>query len=123
VPAIRRALTRERFDVLHVHEPMTPAICTGPTNDDSILCSRPAPYCHPKEKDGRLCDAHRKQWERDGKLRPIRSGTPLVRLPGTSLKVTKATKKRVVVEARRKDRPVAETTREILEAWADANPA
>src|SRR5918912_49499 len=27
VPAIRRALTRERFDVLHVHEPMTPAIC------------------------------------------------------------------------------------------------
>jgi len=27
VPAIRRALTRERFDLLHVHEPMTPAIC------------------------------------------------------------------------------------------------
>jgi phosphatidylinositol alpha-mannosyltransferase len=27
VPAIRRALARERFDVLHVHEPMTPAIC------------------------------------------------------------------------------------------------
>jgi phosphatidylinositol alpha-mannosyltransferase len=27
VPAIRRALERERFDVLHVHEPMTPAIC------------------------------------------------------------------------------------------------
>jgi phosphatidylinositol alpha-mannosyltransferase len=26
VPAIRRALERERFDVLHVHEPMTPAI-------------------------------------------------------------------------------------------------
>jgi phosphatidylinositol alpha-mannosyltransferase len=25
-PAIRRALERERFDVLHVHEPMTPAI-------------------------------------------------------------------------------------------------
>src|ERR671935_1955930 len=27
VPAIRRALQREHFDVLHVHEPMTPAIC------------------------------------------------------------------------------------------------
>ena len=27
VPAIRRALERERFDVLHLHEPMTPAIC------------------------------------------------------------------------------------------------
>ena len=27
VPAVKRALERERFDVLHVHEPMTPAIC------------------------------------------------------------------------------------------------
>jgi phosphatidyl-myo-inositol alpha-mannosyltransferase len=27
VPAIRRALEQQRFDVLHVHEPMTPAIC------------------------------------------------------------------------------------------------
>ena len=27
VPAIRRVLRRERFDVIHVHEPMTPAIC------------------------------------------------------------------------------------------------
>ena len=27
VPAIRRALREEQFDVLHVHEPMTPAIC------------------------------------------------------------------------------------------------
>ncbi len=27
VPAIRRALVQEQFDVLHVHEPMTPAIC------------------------------------------------------------------------------------------------
>jgi phosphatidyl-myo-inositol alpha-mannosyltransferase len=26
---IRRVLTRERFDVLHLHEPMTPAICTA----------------------------------------------------------------------------------------------
>jgi phosphatidylinositol alpha-mannosyltransferase len=26
VPAIRRALEREKFDVLHIHEPMTPAI-------------------------------------------------------------------------------------------------
>jgi phosphatidylinositol alpha-mannosyltransferase len=27
VPAIRRVFQQERFDVLHVHEPMTPAIC------------------------------------------------------------------------------------------------
>jgi phosphatidyl-myo-inositol alpha-mannosyltransferase len=27
VPAIRRVLERERFDLIHVHEPMTPAIC------------------------------------------------------------------------------------------------
>jgi phosphatidylinositol alpha-mannosyltransferase len=27
VAAIRRAFERERFDVIHVHEPMTPAIC------------------------------------------------------------------------------------------------
>jgi len=29
VPRIRRALERERFDVLHLHEPMTPAICVA----------------------------------------------------------------------------------------------
>jgi len=29
VPAIRRALARERFDLIHVHEPMTPAICVA----------------------------------------------------------------------------------------------
>ena len=27
VPAVKRALAREHFDVLHLHEPMTPAIC------------------------------------------------------------------------------------------------
>src|SRR5215210_1361784 len=27
VPAMKRVLERERFDVLHLHEPMTPAIC------------------------------------------------------------------------------------------------
>jgi phosphatidyl-myo-inositol alpha-mannosyltransferase len=27
VPEVRRVLERERFDVLHLHEPMTPAIC------------------------------------------------------------------------------------------------
>jgi phosphatidylinositol alpha-mannosyltransferase len=27
VPLIRRAFERERFDLIHVHEPMTPAIC------------------------------------------------------------------------------------------------
>ena len=27
VPKVRRALLRERFDVLHLHEPMTPVIC------------------------------------------------------------------------------------------------
>jgi phosphatidylinositol alpha-mannosyltransferase len=29
VPRIRRVLEEERFDVLHVHEPMTPAICVA----------------------------------------------------------------------------------------------
>jgi phosphatidylinositol alpha-mannosyltransferase len=29
VPAIRRVLERERFDVIHLHEPMAPAICTA----------------------------------------------------------------------------------------------
>jgi phosphatidylinositol alpha-mannosyltransferase len=29
VPRIKRALERERFDVLHLHEPMTPAICVA----------------------------------------------------------------------------------------------
>src|SRR3954468_8449888 len=29
VPRIRRVLEQERFDVLHLHEPMTPAICVA----------------------------------------------------------------------------------------------
>ena len=29
VPKIKHALERERFDVLHLHEPMTPVICTA----------------------------------------------------------------------------------------------
>jgi phosphatidylinositol alpha-mannosyltransferase len=29
VPRIKRVLARERFDVLHFHEPMTPVICTA----------------------------------------------------------------------------------------------
>jgi phosphatidyl-myo-inositol alpha-mannosyltransferase len=29
VPRIKRVLRRERFDVLHLHEPMTPAICVA----------------------------------------------------------------------------------------------
>src|SRR6267378_361120 len=29
VPRVSRALERERFDVLHLHEPMTPAICVA----------------------------------------------------------------------------------------------
>ncbi len=29
MPRIRRAFARQQFDVLHVHEPMTPAICVG----------------------------------------------------------------------------------------------
>ncbi len=29
VPRIRRVLERERFDLLHLHEPMTPAICVA----------------------------------------------------------------------------------------------
>jgi phosphatidylinositol alpha-mannosyltransferase len=38
VPAIRRALARERFDVLHVHEPMTPAICIAALALSSAPC-------------------------------------------------------------------------------------
>jgi phosphatidyl-myo-inositol alpha-mannosyltransferase len=29
IPRIKRALERERFDLLHLHEPMTPVICTA----------------------------------------------------------------------------------------------
>jgi len=29
VPRVKRVLRRERFDVLHLHEPMTPVICTA----------------------------------------------------------------------------------------------
>ena len=29
IPRVHRALKRERFDVLHLHEPMTPVICTA----------------------------------------------------------------------------------------------
>jgi len=29
LPRVRRTLRQERFDVLHLHEPMTPAICTA----------------------------------------------------------------------------------------------
>jgi phosphatidylinositol alpha-mannosyltransferase len=29
IPKIKRVLERERFDVLHLHEPMTPVICTA----------------------------------------------------------------------------------------------
>jgi phosphatidylinositol alpha-mannosyltransferase len=29
VPRVKRVLKRERFDVLHLHEPMTPVICTA----------------------------------------------------------------------------------------------
>ena len=29
IPRVKRALRRERFDVLHLHEPMTPVICTS----------------------------------------------------------------------------------------------
>src|SRR5919198_652849 len=29
VPRVRGALRRERFDVLHLHEPMTPVICVA----------------------------------------------------------------------------------------------
>ena len=29
IPRVKRALRRERFDVLHLHEPMTPVICTA----------------------------------------------------------------------------------------------
>jgi len=29
IPRVRRVLERERFDVLHLHEPMTPAICVA----------------------------------------------------------------------------------------------
>src|SRR6266540_1104179 len=38
VPAIRRALERERFDLLHVHEPMTPAICIAALSLARVPC-------------------------------------------------------------------------------------
>ena len=38
VPAARRALERERFDVLHLHEPMTPAICIAALSFARVPC-------------------------------------------------------------------------------------
>jgi phosphatidylinositol alpha-mannosyltransferase len=38
VPAIRRALEREHFDVLHLHEPMTPAICIAALSFARVPC-------------------------------------------------------------------------------------
>jgi len=38
VPKIRRALERERFDVLHLHEPMTPAICIAALSFARVPC-------------------------------------------------------------------------------------
>ena len=35
---VRRALERERFDLLHLHEPMTPAICTAALSLARIPC-------------------------------------------------------------------------------------
>jgi phosphatidyl-myo-inositol alpha-mannosyltransferase len=38
VGRIRRALDRERFDVLHLHEPMTPAICVAALSFARVPC-------------------------------------------------------------------------------------
>jgi phosphatidylinositol alpha-mannosyltransferase len=46
--AVRRALERERFDVVHVHEPMTPAICVA------VLAFAQCPLVATWHSSGRL---------------------------------------------------------------------
>ena len=56
VPRIKRALREERFDVLHLHEPMTPAICVA------TLAWAPCPVVATFHASGEL------GWLKGGKL-------------------------------------------------------
>ena len=56
VPRIKRALREERFDVLHLHEPMTPAICVA------VLAWATCPIVATFHASGGLA------WLRGGKL-------------------------------------------------------
>lgn len=100
------------------------ATCTGPSKTHNAACGRDATYRDNAHPDRMLCHGHHKQQIRGGDLRPLRSyGKPagvLVRLPGTSLRVTRPTRNGVVAEAKRRGRPVSETVRDILDAFVRA---
>lgn len=91
--------------------------CPGPGRDRDVdgnilLCGLPSSWYAD-----RLCEGHRKQKERVGRLRPLRSGRR-ERLPGTGLRVDTKTHKAVVAKAKLEKISPSEVVRRIVEEWA-----